>query len=104
MPERNGHRVWIGPTDDEGRVVVARDWLFDEARKEMNFFVMDYSDPSRTSGEFTVTAANLGDIERAIAAYPTFEPHFHFRPGWLEDLETAKRALGGRGDVTATLE
>ena len=104
MPRKNDHRVWVGPTDARGRVTVTRDSLFAEARKDTQFFVMDYLDPAEASGEFVVTAVTSEDLDRAISGYQEFKEYFPFRGGWLDQIIAARGVMQSASGATATVE
>lgn len=78
MPSKNHFSLLFGPSDEKGNIEVARAQLLAEARKEAEFFVMDYGKPEDATGEIEVAAATIEDLKGALAAIDQFEPHFPF--------------------------
>lgn len=93
MPSRNDHQVWIGPSDKVGRIESSRAEIFAEARKDTTFFIMDYDDPSKTTGEFNVYPVTHGDVEKALQGYQQFRDYYPYRANWRAQLLTAKDFL-----------
>ena len=93
MSRKNHYSIWVGPSDSDGHVFVTREELFQRAREQATFFVMDSADPSETTGEFIVRPVTRDDLQAAIAAYEKFTPQFRYPPGWQAQLIRANEVL-----------
>ena len=77
--------------NNEGRGEIQRSELLQDFDQARHFFVMDYNDPRIVfTGVIDARILSKKEVEDAIVAYNNFNPHWKYRPGYLDDL---KRAL-----------
>jgi hypothetical protein len=94
MYRKNSYRLFFGPTDDDGLVVITREELAEQARKTNNFFVMDYVGlgPDWT-GEVSLRPVNLQAIEQVRTGFATWESAGFYPSDFLEQMDALEQRL-----------
>ena len=92
MPKKNDFDLLFGPANASGRILVTQEDLVREGRKDTNFFIMDYADPTQATGEYTAAVATPEDLDRALQGFEKFAPAFPYPAGWQATLREARAA------------
>jgi len=105
MYRKNSYRLFFGPTDDGGVVVITREQLAEQARETNNFFVMDYVGlgPDWT-GEVSLRPVNLQAIEGFRTGFATWESAGFYPRDFLEQMDAlAQRLTAAPADTVIKL-
>lgn len=93
MARKNNHDLVFGPSDKSGDICVSGDQIRSGARKNVEFFLMDYADvESFWTGMLRITPMNRQAVERALSAFRIFR-RFKYPPGYEEMLQRADATL-----------
>lgn len=106
---KNDFYFRFGPTDDNGRVVITRDEMIAQAKRDQELFIMDYGDPEiHSAGELVISIFEREQLKRAIEVYPDFKDVVAFPSNYLNQLQRAQEILanlvGKTISVDVTLE
>jgi hypothetical protein len=104
MPRKNDYHLVFGPSDAQGRITVTHDRLLAEARREAEFFLMDYGDAAEAADEVSVTPLSSDDLDRAISAHDLYAQVAAYPASWRTDLERARRVVTAWAPLRARVE
>jgi hypothetical protein len=98
---KNTFRVWSGPSDGDGHVILSRNDMLNQAQRDREFSPMDYGDPEADfSSAITASIATSENIESAVVAYETFRVSYPFPLGYLDTLKVARERLRELGSIS----
>ena len=103
---KNPYNLAFGPSNERGKIEVSRDHIISEARKVMEFFLMDYWNIEVDwTGVLCVTPMNRESLARALSAFRLFRS-YDYGPGYEESLRAADVVLATRceAEMTAVVE
>jgi hypothetical protein len=97
---KNPYDLLFGPSDEHGSVGITREQVLNEARRTMEFFLMDYGEiETEWTGKVQVTPMNRESIARALSAFRLFKRSYEYPPGYEESLNVADAGLADKGDA-----
>lgn len=73
MVRKNAHQVLVGPTDEQGRVIAARETIEDDVQHAREVSPMDYSGLRAWDGSIRVEVMNSERVQRALEAIELWE-------------------------------
>ena len=102
---KNDFVLIFGPTGVDGKLIINRDEMITQARRDQELFIMDYGDPEIDfSGELLVSVFGKEAIKRAIDVYPLFKDAFEFPTGYLTQLHRALEILENLPDQKISVD
>ena len=83
---------------------MTRSDLLIEARRNAEFFLMDYADPDEASGEISVTPVDARGLEQAISAHDIYSNVIAYPAAWRTNLQKARELIVGLEPLRARIE
>ncbi len=80
MRAKNTYRLFFGPADDSGRIVIDRAAFEREIAATLETGLMDYAPLTAWTGDLVVSALNAEDVDRALGGYATWGSVKHLYP------------------------
>lgn len=93
MGRKNNHDMVFGPSDARGEIHISAVDIRNEARKNLEFFLMDYADiDTLWTGVLRVKPMNREALGQALAAFRTFR-RYKYAPDYEGMLRRAEELL-----------
>lgn len=94
MYRKNSYRLFFGPTDDAGVVVITRQELAERVHETNSVFPMDYIGlgPDWT-GEVSLRPVNLQAIEQLRTGFATWESAGFYPSDFLDQMDALEQRL-----------
>lgn len=104
MTRKNPYTLALGPTNEEGRALLLRTEIEQEAAAELDFALMDFVPLDKAfSGTVEVSLMREEQLDAALRAYGMFHEFTEYPPDYQANMVRAKeiiRALGPGGRFT----
>ncbi len=93
---KNDYNFILPPSKEDGSIVIAREWLEEEIKKEQSLFVMDYaSDLNDCKPKFSLSILDISALNRAIDAMHLYQEALKISD---EEIEKYKQTNNGKYD------
>ena len=87
---KNNFNSIIGPSDSNGNIYISRENILSNANEDVKNFMMDYGNPLNCiTGNYTITPMSISELNKAKAAFKSFNEFFQYPTGYINTIKNA---------------